>query len=234
MCAGDENGYIPVKYFKEIKNIQTGEQIEFERYLPKKIIQEKSVCPLAQNIIPVQMEESKTINVKRHINKDDQTRPNQYCGQAYDKKHAWKDLELKSSDYLAEETRKINTLQNIPGIPQPTTNFAPYKRSLIKAPDYNEVTRNIDYYPIIQTASWPQQGIKHTTHQIPQTTYYNSMLQVQPATTGTINNSLIKKDEQTTLNSSQLTTTATNKIHDQNKEHKQANSQNDKEKFTFF
>jgi len=106
MCAGDENGYIPVKYFKKIKNIQTGEQVEFKRHLPKKFTQDKSLSPLAQSFVPVQMEESKTNNVKRPINKDEQMRPNQYCGQAYDEKHAWKNLELEFNDYKAEEKRK--------------------------------------------------------------------------------------------------------------------------------
>jgi len=101
MCAGDENRCIPIKYFKEIKNIQTGEQVKFERHIPKKITQDKSLSPLAQNFIPVRMEESEPNNIKRTINKDEQMVPKQYCGQAYDDKHAWKDLELEFSDYLA-------------------------------------------------------------------------------------------------------------------------------------
>jgi len=110
MCAGDEKGCIRIKYFKKIKNIQTGEQVEFERQVPTKITKDKSLSPLAQNFIPVQMEESKTNNIKRPINRDEQMAPKQYCGQAYDDKQAWKDLELEFNDYQAEEKKKINTL----------------------------------------------------------------------------------------------------------------------------
>jgi len=202
MCAGDENGIIPIKYFKEIKNIKTGEPVDSERHLTKKITQDKSLRPLAQNFIPVQMEERKTNNVNRPINKDEQTTPKQYCGQAYDENHAWKELELEFNDYKTEEKRKISTPQQIPTIPQPTTNDAPFERSIIKAPEYNKVTRNIDNYSLIQSTSWPQKGIINTAYHIPQTTYYNSTLQGQPATTVTNNNSLINMNEQTTVNSS--------------------------------
>jgi len=30
MCSGNEGGYIPTKYFKEIRNIQTGKKIEIK------------------------------------------------------------------------------------------------------------------------------------------------------------------------------------------------------------
>jgi len=106
MCAGDENGCIPIKYFKEIKNIQTGEQVEFKEYIPKKITQNKSLSPLAQNFIPVRTEESEPNNIKRRTNKDQPMVPKQYCGQAYDNKPAWKDLELEFKDYQAEEKKK--------------------------------------------------------------------------------------------------------------------------------
>jgi len=56
-CSGDENGYIPIKYFKEIKNIHTGEQVEFNRHIPTNNTQDKSLSPLEQNFIPVQVTE---------------------------------------------------------------------------------------------------------------------------------------------------------------------------------
>jgi len=101
MCSGDEKRCIPIKYFKQIKNIHTGEQAEFERHIPTKKTHEKSLSPLALNFIPVQMEKKKPNNIKGPINKDEQMVPKQYCGQAYDDKHAWKDLELELNDYLA-------------------------------------------------------------------------------------------------------------------------------------
>jgi len=48
MCSGDKNGCIPIKYFKEIRNIQKGEQVEFIRHSP-----EKSLSPSAQNFVPI-------------------------------------------------------------------------------------------------------------------------------------------------------------------------------------
>jgi len=60
------------------------------------------------------------------------------------------------------------------------------------------------------------------------------MLQGQPATTVTNNNNLINMDKQTTVTSSHLTTIATNKRLGQEKEHKQADSQENIERFTFF
>jgi len=127
MCAGDEKGCIPIKYLKEIKNIQTGEHVEFKRHVPTKIIQDKSLSPLAQNFIPVQVEESKTNNIKRSINKDEQMVPKHYCGQAYDDKHTWKYLELEFIDYQAEEKKKT-----------PSSTYQLYHNILPMSPSSND------------------------------------------------------------------------------------------------
>jgi len=56
MCSGDENGYIPIKYFKEIKNIYTGEQIEIKNAIENnKTDNNTRLSPLAQSYIPVQL-----------------------------------------------------------------------------------------------------------------------------------------------------------------------------------
>jgi len=128
MCSGDEKGCIRSKYFKEIKNIHTSEQIKFEKHIPPKVTQEKNLSPLAQNFFPVQKEEGKP-HIKKPIYEDEQTTPKQYCGQVYDDKHVWKDLELEFHDSLAEEKKKIDTLQNIPTIPK--HNSTPFKRAKI-------------------------------------------------------------------------------------------------------
>jgi len=53
MCSRNESGYIPIKYFKEIKNIQTGEQIKIESNTAVgKINLDKRLIPLVQNYIP--------------------------------------------------------------------------------------------------------------------------------------------------------------------------------------
>jgi len=75
MCSGNENGCIPIKYFKEIKNIHTGEQVKFEGHIPRKNTQEQSLNPLALNFIPVHMEENRPHNIKGPINKDEQMKP---------------------------------------------------------------------------------------------------------------------------------------------------------------
>jgi len=105
--------------------------------------------------------------------------PKQYCGQAYDDKHAWKDLELEFDDYLAGEKKKISTLHHIPTIPQHTTNVTPFKRTIIKAPDYNEVRQITDNYPLIESTSLTQKSIRDAAYHIPHTTYHIQ----QPTTT---------------------------------------------------
>jgi len=237
MRSGDKKGCIPIKYFKKIKHIHTGEQVEFERHIPTKNTQDKNLSPLAQNFLPVQVEEIRPTSIKRPINKNEQiliTEPEQYCGQAYDDKHAWKDLELEFNDYLAEEKRNINTLQHIPSIPKHTTNVTPFKRAIFKAPEYHEVRLNIDNYLLIKSTPLSQKNISNTEYHIPHTTYYNSMLQCKPATTTMTDNNLINKDEQTTVTSFPKTVTATNKRLENEQEHEQAESRRDIEKFTFF
>jgi len=118
------------KYFKEKKNIHTGKQVEFEKHIPTNNTQDKSLSPLAQKFIPVQVTEIMPTSINKPINKGEQiliTEPEQYCGQEYDEKLAWKDLELEFNDYLARERGKINTLQYIPSIPKHTTNMTPFK-----------------------------------------------------------------------------------------------------------
>jgi len=53
MCSGNENGHIPITYFKEIRNIQTEEQIEIKCAIGvDKIKMNKRLNPLVQNYIP--------------------------------------------------------------------------------------------------------------------------------------------------------------------------------------
>jgi len=53
MCSGDEMGCIPIKYFKEKKNIHTGEQITFKAPIPVDHEQDKSLSLLAQNFTAI-------------------------------------------------------------------------------------------------------------------------------------------------------------------------------------
>jgi len=82
MCSGDENGYIPIKYFKEIKNIQTGEQIEFDKITPKQECKSNKLSALAQGFVS----NYRTIT-NLVINTDGSTTQDipKYCGQAYNK-----------------------------------------------------------------------------------------------------------------------------------------------------
>jgi len=53
LCSGDENWHIPITYFKEIRNIQTGEQIEIKSAsCVDKVKMDKRLNPLLQNYIP--------------------------------------------------------------------------------------------------------------------------------------------------------------------------------------
>jgi len=53
MCSGNGSGYIPIKYFKEIKNIQTAEQTEImSASVIDKIKMDKRLNLLVQNYIP--------------------------------------------------------------------------------------------------------------------------------------------------------------------------------------
>jgi len=53
MCPGDRNGYIPVKYFKEVKNIHTGEQIDFKTNNISAVTQmDNRLYPLVQYYTP--------------------------------------------------------------------------------------------------------------------------------------------------------------------------------------
>jgi len=61
MCSGDVNGCIPTKYFKEIKNIHTGEQIDFNIDTPKQECKNKSLSALAQGFIPSSNTTSKDV-----------------------------------------------------------------------------------------------------------------------------------------------------------------------------
>jgi len=61
MCSGDANGCIPIKYFKKIKNIHTGAQIDFNLDIPKQECKTKSLSALAQGFIPSSKTASKDI-----------------------------------------------------------------------------------------------------------------------------------------------------------------------------
>jgi len=132
------------------------------------------------------------------------------------------------------ENGNINTLQYIPSIPKYTTNVTPFKRAVIKAPEYHEVRLNIDNYSLVESTPLPQKDILNAAYHIPHTTDYNSTLQCKPAKTTTTDNNLINKDKQTTVTSLPKTTTTANKRLENEQEHKQAESPRDIEKFTLF
>jgi len=104
MCSGNIDGYIPIKYFKEIKNIQTGEQIEFNKNTPKPESKSKSLSALAQGFVPNQ---GTKLNVITETNKSTiQQDCTKYCGQAYN--------ELQSStNILAEQHEYKNSLTSM-------------------------------------------------------------------------------------------------------------------------
>jgi len=96
------------RYFKEIRNIYTGELVEINQHKSDNIVnseghgQDKSLSPFAQNFIPVGITEIRPTNVNIPPGQERQiiqTNTAQYCGQEYDVKHAWKDLQLEREDY---------------------------------------------------------------------------------------------------------------------------------------
>jgi len=56
MCASDTTSHIPTKYFKKMKNIQTGEQIEIKSpdIVDKSNI-DTGLSPLAKDYVPMQL-----------------------------------------------------------------------------------------------------------------------------------------------------------------------------------
>jgi len=76
MFPGNETGHIPVKYFKEIKNIHTGEILDVNT--ANTCIVKHCLNPMNQEYMP------KNLTVMTSINT--------YCAKLYDQDHAWKDL----------------------------------------------------------------------------------------------------------------------------------------------
>jgi len=117
MSSGKEKGCIPIKYFKEIKNIHTKEQVKFRKHIPVDNKQDKSLSLLAQKFIPVQLTGMLPTNINIQIGREKQTKiavPELYCGQEYDDKHVWNDLQFKHDEYydnVSEQNKEINTLQ---------------------------------------------------------------------------------------------------------------------------
>jgi len=130
------HGYISIKYFKEIKNIHTGEQIEFNIDTPKQECKIKSLSALAQGFIS----SSKT-TPKDIIETDRPTQTNslttqdvtKYCGQAYNEIQSRKNIISELHEYnssLLSKVAKINIMQDVPNVPQ----------NLVQINKSNEVT----------------------------------------------------------------------------------------------
>jgi len=119
MCSGDVNGYIPIKYFKEIKNIHTGEQIEFNINTPKQDCKAKSLSVLAQGFFPNSKTTPKDIieTVKTtQTNSTTAQIATKYCGEAYNEIQSRKNIISEQREYnksLPTNT-KINTVMDIP------------------------------------------------------------------------------------------------------------------------
>jgi len=124
MCSGDVNGYIPIKYFKEIKNIQTGEQIQFNKDIPGQEGENKCLSALAKRFTPSSRPtpdattHTFTPAQPNNLTINDTT---QYCGQAYNEVQARENINLEQREYndsLPSGVKKINIVQDIPEIPQ--------------------------------------------------------------------------------------------------------------------
>jgi len=95
LCAGDKNGLIPTKYFKEIKNIQTGAQIDIK---PSEVVTQTKLDtrlnPLARNYISNQPTAVTSLTVRTEsVTRDHPekaTSETQHCGEHYEPTHAWK------------------------------------------------------------------------------------------------------------------------------------------------
>jgi len=124
MCSGDVNGCIPIKYFKEIRNIHTGEQIDFQSDIPKQEIKAKSLSALAQGFIPNSQTTPKKI-IKSHgpTLTNSLTTPGvtKYCGQAYNEIQSQKNIISELHEYnssLLSKVAKINIMHEVPNVPQ--------------------------------------------------------------------------------------------------------------------
>jgi len=163
------------------------------------------------------------------------TVPELYCGQEYDNKHAWKDLQVENDeyrDYSSKQMNKISTIQYIPGIPVHNTDVRKVYSKVIKPPpEYQEVRKNDDYYPKVWT---PQQ----TTEHLPHTTYHNSTIQDEQTLRPTITTKLVNDEKKQyariTVTSQPDTTKETNKEPKQDREQEYADINKKIEKFTFF
>jgi len=134
MCKADENGFLPTTYFKEIRNLQTGEQIEIK---PANILDQtkpdKHLNPLVQNNVPnrpagvtsiIKLNEvsPKTQMTPVTINNNKNKRPTvtpatQYCREHYNLRQAWKNVQAEQAEYielLKLQNKNIHTAKNIP------------------------------------------------------------------------------------------------------------------------
>jgi len=119
VCSSNENGYISIKYFKEIKNIQTGEQIEIKSTnVIVKSDKNKHLSPIAQYYIPNQPTGMTLITIPSEKVQETKITPaTQQCGEPYDPKRAWKDVQAEQAEYIDVLTRQnenIHTTKNIP------------------------------------------------------------------------------------------------------------------------
>jgi len=181
MCSGDVNGYIPIKYFKEIRNIHTGKQIEFNIDTPKQECKTKTLSALAQGFIP----SSKTTS-KEMIETDRPTRTNslttqdvtKYCGQAYNEIESQKNIISELHEYnssILSKVAKKNIMHNVLSVPQ---HFVQINKSdeIAMRNTTNQITLDKDDRHI--TKVWntqiPKVQQQRENQGLPKTTYINT------------------------------------------------------------
>jgi len=94
MCKGDEIGCLPIIYIKEIRNIQTGKQIEIKSdNIIDKTKHDKRLIPLVQNYVPNRATGMTPITIpSEQVQELKMTPVTTYCEEHYDPEHAWKDI----------------------------------------------------------------------------------------------------------------------------------------------
>jgi len=180
MCSSDEDGYIPIKYIKEIENIQTVEQIEINSpNVVDKSDNNKRLSPFAQNYIPNRPTGMTSITIPCQNITVPKVTP--YCGENYDKRHAWKDIQAKPQEYIETLTLQNENIKIIKDIPHdiPYILCLPLKTdrptTTPPTPQVSNITESYiqqtTYYPTPQTPTETKQHTKsaYTTYHIPST-----------------------------------------------------------------
>jgi len=188
MCKGDENGCLPIIYFKEIRNIQTGEQIEVKSdNIIDKTKHDKRLNPLVQNYVPNRPTGMTPITIPSEQVQEPKRMPvTTYCVEHYDAEHAWKDIQAEQAEYielLTVKNENFNIIQkSISGIPTHTrcipnmpciptqaiisTNISPVQRESDGKNIYKQYTT---YYQTHDFPVYKEQVTtsEHTTYHIP-------------------------------------------------------------------